>query len=158
MKTSFRIPLLVGILFVAITVGVFSQNLIDGGNPGQILSLAQGWGSATLGTDGEGDLKITGRIDGTRYSIYFFGCDQKNQGCNSIMFRTAWSLDGVSYQHINEWNRTKRFGTAYLDNELDPVIELSVNLDYGVTTENLDDTFDFWRVVLEGFKEHLRSR
>jgi len=40
---------------------------------------------------------------------------------------------------------------AYLDDENDPIIELPVNLEKGVSAENLEETFDYWRIVLGSF-------
>jgi len=153
-KTVLLIP--VG-FFLLVAASAGSQEIIDARNPAAILSLAEGWGSATLETDSVGDPKIVGRMDGTRYAIYFFGCDDSHKGCRSIMFRAAWNLDGLGYSYINEWNRTKRFGKASLDSENDPVIEMNINLDHGVTVENLDDNFDWWRVILSGFIEYLQN-
>ena len=50
---------------------------------------------------------------------------------------------------MNAWNRDRRFGKAYIDADGDIAIEMDVNLWGGVTPKNLDDTFDWWRIVLE---------
>ena len=39
----------------------------------------------------------------------------------------------VSSQVINEWNRTKRLSRAYLDQDLDPVLESDLLSDAGLT-------------------------
>ncbi len=64
----------------------------------------------------------------------------------------------MSHELINEWNRTKRFGKAYLNEENNPRIEMNVNLDHGASWDDLDDTFDWWRIAMEQFLEHLQSR
>ncbi len=58
-------------------------------------------------------------------------------------------------EEINAWNRDKRFGKAYLDDDGDPALEMNVNLRYGVSRKNFDDTVDFWRIVLKTFKEEV---
>jgi hypothetical protein len=133
---------------------VHAKDIIDATDPEAILNLAKGYGSAKLGTDSSGDPKITGRIDGTKYGVYFYGCkDGKN--CDDIQFAAAWSGVSVSLEEINEWNRNKRFGRAYLDSDGDPSLLMSVNIDYGVTEENLDDTFNWWKRVLEQYREEV---
>ncbi len=53
---------------------------------------------------------------------------------------------------INNWNRTKRFGKAYLDNDGDPILVMTVNLDYGVTRDNLEDDFNWWTIAIKNFE------
>lgn len=98
---------------------------------------------------------IEGRIEGVYYRIYFYNCTD-NTDCRTIQFRTAFDLtNGFPLSQINEWNKNKLFGKAWLDDENDPVLEMPVNIDYGVTAKNLEDTFDYWRVTVSQFKEHI---
>ncbi|MDX5403519.1 MAG: YbjN domain-containing protein [Rhodobacterales bacterium] len=50
---------------------------------------------------------------------------------------------------VSDWNDQNRFGTMYLDSDGDLAVDMDVNLFGGVTRRNLDDTFDWWRVVLD---------
>ena len=54
--------------------------------------------------------------------------------------------------------RDKKFGKAYLDQDGDPRLEMTVNLDYGVTQRNLDDTFDWWTKALARFKRDVLKK
>ncbi|MCF6201978.1 MAG: YbjN domain-containing protein [Hydrogenimonas sp.] len=119
-----------------------------------ILNVAKGYGSATLKKDSSGDPLIVGRIDGTKYGILFYGCEN-GKNCDDIQFAASWSGVKVTLQDINRWNKSKRYGKAYLDDDGDPRLEMPVNLDYGVTDENFDDTFDWWTKVLKEFKESV---
>jgi len=129
-----------------------AQSLITAANPQAILDIARGYGSAELSTDSENDPLIKGRIDGTSYHVFFYGCSN-GRNCKTIDFHAAWSSNRVNLRDVNEWNRTKRFVNAYLDSDDDPNLEMSVNLDSGVSRGNLDDTFDRWTVTLKQFKE-----
>jgi len=131
-----------------------AQSLITAANPQTILDIARGYGSAELSTDSVNDPLITGRIDGTSYRVYFYGCSN-GRNCKTIDFYAAWSSNRVSLRDVNEWNRTKRFTKAYLDSDDDPILEMSVNLDNGVSRGNLDYTFDWWKVTLKQFKEQF---
>jgi hypothetical protein len=147
----------VGIMLLQLfTTGqVAAEELIDAKKPAAILNIAKGFGSAKLGTDSEGDPLITGRIKGTKYGIYFYGCNSKGEDCDDIQFNAAWSGVKTTLQTINQWNAEKRYGKAYIDNEGDPVIQMTVNLDYGVSDENLDDTFNWWTKALDEFIEEV---
>ncbi|SEP86046.1 Putative sensory transduction regulator [Ectothiorhodospira magna] len=135
-----------------------ASEIVDATNPEKIRQLAQGYGSATLTTDGTGDPMIRGRIDGTSCAIIFYGCSE-NRDCKNIQFTSAWQTNGqYTLEDMNRWNRTARFGKAYLDGDGDPVLEMNVNLDFGVTERNLDDTLDWWRVALLQFRGEVLTK
>ena len=69
----------------------------------------------------------------------------------SILFRASFDWD-VPLSRINSWNRTKKYSRSYLDHENDPVLELDLDLEGGVTrarivsflkTSNI--SFSVWR-------------
>lgn len=84
--------------------------------------------------------------------MYFYGC-AKGRECDDIQFSAGWSGPKVSLEKINEWNRDKRFGKAYIDSDGDPRLEMEVNLDYGVSAKNLEDSFNWWSKALKEFKK-----
>lgn len=134
-----------------------AQQLVDANATDVILSVARLYGDANMDTDSLGDPMLVGSINGVNYVAYFYGCT-KGRDCSSIQLRATWSIDFVSLEHINEWNRTTRFGKAYVEEDGDAALEMEVNLDFGVTRDNLEDTFDWWRIGLEEYVEHLRNR
>ncbi|MDR1360479.1 MAG: YbjN domain-containing protein [Deltaproteobacteria bacterium] len=118
------------------------------------MEIAKGFGSATLGKNESGDPMITGRIDGIKYGIYFFDCTS-NKDCRSIQFSAGWSTtDKPSWDKINEWNRDKRFGKAFLDTDGDPRIEMDFPLPE-VQTSYLEIFFSWWQTALKSFQNHL---
>lgn len=148
-----RIALGLAVAALAAT-GALAEDLIDATDPNRIVELAKGFGSANLETDTDGSPMITGRMDGTRYVVYFYGCDDGKE-CDDIQFAASWSDAKVDPKDINAWNMNKRFAKAYLDDQGDPVIDLSVNIDYGVTVRNLEDTFDWWSIAMREFKSQV---
>jgi len=147
------------ILFVAAGLSVAhaqAESLVDATDPERIVQLMRGFGSSTLETDDYGDPLITGRVEGSKYGIYFYGCEE-NRSCKDIQFSAAWAGYDVSMHQINEWNKTKRYGKAYLDNDGDPAIEMSVNLTYGVSRDNFDDTIDWWTITMKEFESYIKS-
>ena len=95
---------------------------------------------------------IVGRIDGTRYRALFFMCEE-GENCKDILFVTGWTDTDVTVADVNRWNSERRFGTAYIDSENDPILQLVVNLKGGVSTANMEDTWDWWRVALTSFRD-----
>lgn len=129
---------------------------IDATNPAELTKLFREEGyKAEIGVDSVGDPTISGRISQTNWTLYFYGCDG-GLDCDFVQFQAGYDLDnGIAAERINEWNRSKLMGTAYLDDENDPFIKMPVNLDGGVIQANWIDTMDWWRVVIEDFEDHI---
>ncbi len=124
------------------------QRLVDARNPQAILEIARGYGSAELDRDGGGDPRIMGRMEGQRYMVAFFGC-KDGRNCTHIVLRAAWANTRAPLEAINAYNARKAFGVVFLDKDGDVAVDMAVNLaNGGVTRRNLDDTFDWWRIVL----------
>ena len=132
-----------------------AQTLVDATNLDSILAIAKDYGTAELETDSTGDPMVSGTIGPTQYAVFFYGCTD-GADCTTIQFMSSYVNPGaVDATAINSWNAEKRFGKAFLDDEGDPVIEMNVNLWSGVSENNLNDTFDWWRVVIESFEEYI---
>jgi hypothetical protein len=111
---------------------------------------------ATLGTDGAGDPVITSKHEGSVFKILFYNCTD-NKDCATVQFHSGYELtSGIALDKINAWNRTQRFGRAYLDGEGDPIIEMDLDLDDGGVSKALfADNFEFWISVLNQFEKHI---
>jgi hypothetical protein len=151
MRLTVFLPMIAVASTLSAAPAAFAQTMIDATNIDEIVNIARGYGSATIQLDTLGDPQILGRIDGIQYTVNFYDCEN-GENCKSIQFRAAWTNPGtVTLEDMNRWNQDKRFGKAYLDMENDPVIEWDVNLFAGVSSRNLDDTFDWWKIVLQNF-------
>lgn len=157
-KCKFAAAMVIGCLSITLLAPVTHANeVISGKNPDAILGTARGYGSATLEKESGKSPFITGRMNGQRYGIFFSGCSN-GQECDYIVFTAVWGEQNVSIKDVNTWNREFYFGKAYIDKKDRLILEMSVNLDYGVTQKNLDDTFGLWGVVLRRFdKEVLKQ-
>jgi hypothetical protein len=145
-------------LISAVATSSHAQSgLVDATDPDRILEIARGYGSANMDTFTDGTPMIVGRIDGDRYNIFFYGCDDNNENCRSIQFYIGWTDADMSLTALNEWNKTKRWFQAYQDDEGDSVIEMDVNLFGGVSFSNIDDVFDWWRIGIKEFREYTNE-
>lgn len=126
-------------------------------DPVRILDLVQQAGyRATLGTDNVGDPKISSQISESEFSIYFYGCEN-GQNCTTVQLVAGYNLaDGISAEAMNEWNASKRFAYAYVDDENDPFLNMDLNLDYdGQGEKNFIDTLELWGTLVEDFEDHI---
>ncbi|WP_072338644.1 YbjN domain-containing protein [Devosia enhydra] len=130
------------------------EQIIDGGAVDTVLAIAQRHGDATREHQMNGNPGISGRMADTDYYIYFVNCDSEGV-CEDINFYAGFSESQPTLESINEWNRDRRFGKAYIDYEDDAVIEMDINLEYGVTADNLDAGFLVWETVLTEFRTHI---
>ena len=58
---------------------------------------------------------------------------------------------------MNEWNKSKRFSRAYMDNDGNPALESDINFDGGVTEENIKTFVKLYRTLMKSFVEHIQS-
>ena len=103
----------------------------------------------------DGTPELHSDIDGTRFRVLFYGCDP--QPCTSLQFSAGFALQRpMGPARINDWNRLRRFGKAFVDSRGDPFVEMDVNLyGDGIGRRNFEDSLDLWRRVLNDFRDHI---
>lgn len=124
----------------------------------ELQGLMQDWDyRAELDVDNVGDPKITSNSNGVSYAVFFYECDdQTPKQCGSLGLSISFDLETpFDIARINEWNLTKRFASAALDDEGDPKLEMSVNVVGGVTAKGLREWFDWWETGLGEFLQHI---
>ena len=134
--------------------------MVRGQDPQTLVRALQKEGySAKLGVDKEGDPMITSGASGTTFQIFFYNCTD-HKACATVSFHAGYDLKtNIGLEKINEWNRGKRFGRAYLDRENDPILEMDVDLDDGGLSQALFiDNLQFWTSVLSEFEKHIGYR
>lgn len=134
--------------------------MVRGQSPGSLVQALQKAGyAAKLGVDKVGDPMITSGAAGTTFQIFFYNC-KGGKDCATVTFHSGYDLkSNIGLERINEWNRGKRFGRAYLDKEDDPILEMDVDLDDGGLSPALFiDNVEFWTSVLGEFEKHIGYR
>lgn len=126
--------------------------MITGLDVDRTVELARAYGQAERRfDDAEDGPWIRAEMDGVIYTITFLNCSGGTD-CTSLQFRAWWESDGAhTVEQMNAWNRDRRFSAAYLDVNNNATVEFDVNLAGGVTAVNLDDTLQWWQVVLREF-------
>lgn len=123
-----------------------------------VIAVARRYGLASEAEPGEdGQRYVDGETDdGLFYGVLLYGCGS-DPFCDALEFFATFSgvEDEGDYALVNEWNMTNRYGTAYRDEDGTVGVFMSVNLDFGVTRANFEDSFDIWQVVLGDFAEHV---
>jgi len=132
-------------------------DLVDARKPEALVRIFQDLGyRADLQTDGEGDPLILSSVGGTRFSVVFYGCSDNHDECEILLFKAGWELEHkVGMEVINHWNATRLFGRAYLDEVMDPWIELVLNVRGGVTRAQFESTFEWWESSVGEFEDEI---
>jgi hypothetical protein len=142
------------VLALGFTVSAHAQDLLTGANVDEILNIARGYGSASLEEQSNGDPKITGKMDGVTYQVYFRNCTD-NTNCEDLNFYAGFLDLKPGLEVINDWNYNKRFSRAYLDGDQDACVEMDLDLVYGVTHDYMDSQFGLWSLVLGQYTAHI---
>jgi Putative bacterial sensory transduction regulator len=61
----------------------------------------------------------------------------------------------ANVQSVNEWNKSKRFGRAYIDADGDPCVELDYDLEGGVSDASIKVWFDTVNSIVSAFRTHV---
>jgi hypothetical protein len=133
--------------------------MFDASDPAGIARFMERTGyRVELRSDAKGDPVIAGRISRSDYLMQFYECES-GSFCNSIQLivqvpRPA-TLTGDT---ANAFNARWRYVRITFD-QAQAKLQMDVNLDAGVTADNLEDTLDIWRQLVEIFeREILGSR
>ena len=137
-----------------------TAQMVRAQDPQSLVKALQASGyAATLGTDRVGDPMISSGVAGTTFQIFCYNCTNHRE-CATVQFHSGYHQKASPpLTTINEWNRTQRFGRAYLDKENDPILEMDVDLDDGGLSPLLFiDNIEFWSSVLSRFEKHIGYR
>lgn len=105
-------------------------------------------------TDRQGDPLILSTVGGRKFGVYFYQC--KGPRCASIQFSAGFNdAASVPMVKVMDWNRTKRFGRAYLESG-SVYVEMDMDVERGATTEALANNFDRWAAVVEQFPAYFK--
>lgn len=131
--------------------------IVDGTDPAALVDIIQSLGyRASLEVDGEGDPLIRSSVGGTQFALVFYGCSEQHDDCQILLFKAGYELnDKVGMDVINQWNATRLFGRAYLDEVSDPWIELVLNMQGGVTRAQFEKTFEWWETSVGEFEDQI---
>jgi hypothetical protein len=143
-------------VLVASQTAALSAILPDGGVTAQdIARVLQTKGYQTeITTDKDGDPLIRSTSEGVKFSVYFYEC-KGSPRCKSFQFVSGFSSTNITVSRVADWNRTKRFGKVYLDQQSDPWVEMDVDVEHGATTEALANDLDRWILTLGTFRKYI---
>lgn len=118
-------------------------------DPELVLELAKGFGSASLDKDESGDPMISGRAQGMKYVILFYGCTDAEK-CRSIQLSTGYT-DAYTADKANEWNTKFRWIKAYDKDGSN--FKMDIDFKGGITRDNVEAQLATWDSFIGDIKE-----
>ena len=110
---------------------------------------------AQVSTNKDGSKTVGTAADGSNFFIDMYDCNN-TPTCTAIQFSIGFDSKGAwNATKMNEWNSTKRWVKAYVDDKDDPWLQMDIDLSPGGTQEGLDDQFAIWRDMLTSFKKYI---
>lgn len=118
-------------------------------DPELVLELAKGFGSASLDKDDSGDPMISGRAQGMKYVVLFYGCKDAKD-CRSIQLSAGYT-DAYSLEKANDWNTKFRWIKAYDKDGSN--FKMDIDFKGGITRDNLEAQLATWDSFIGDIKE-----
>jgi hypothetical protein len=106
-----------------------------------------------LGEDLFGEPGIESAIGNTLFDVFFFDCT--GIVCETMTFSAIYETDRVSIEETNDWNINNLHGQAYLDDDDEPNLDLTILAAGGLTDSNLRAIVRQWAVSLSEFEDHI---
>ncbi|MBW1878403.1 MAG: YbjN domain-containing protein [Deltaproteobacteria bacterium] len=104
--------------------------------------------------DSAGDPLFRIEIEGLKVVLIFNACEEG--ACQNLQLYTGFAMqEKPALSVVNGWNKTKRFGRAYIDDEADPVLESDLDLEGGVSAGAVAEFIRTFTVLSTAFAEHI---
>ncbi|WP_423603930.1 YbjN domain-containing protein [Sphingomonas sp. MS122] len=116
---------------------------------------SEGYRAELIPAKGDDGPLIRSGAGGANFSIFFNDCT-KGKECQSVQFYAGFSKTKMDVAKMNEWNRDKRWGRAYIDKDGDPVIEMDINMAPGGMERALFvDSLNIWSKLIGEFRTRV---
>ena len=127
-------------------------------SPTIVAKVMNGAGYETeMDQDSDGDPLIRSKAAGYNFVVYFYGCTN-GRDCKTVQFAAGFDRGDrvISYEKINDWNKKRRFGRAFLDSVNDPIIQMDIDLeDGGMSSALFVDNLEYWDLAVSEYAKFI---
>jgi hypothetical protein len=115
---------------------VFAQSqVLTTVTPQQVATVLQTAGYRASVLNENGSTFVKSSMSGVTVFVDFPGCTNNN--CVSLVFHAIWNDPSLNVNFANSWNAAWRYAKAYIDDKGYFHFMFDVNLDGGVTSDNI---------------------
>jgi hypothetical protein len=122
--------------------------------------------AGTIDTDDSGDPRVTTKVDGYQWQVYFYSCNAGSaaatRGCQSYQFFSGYTTaKPVPLDTINQWNNTQRYLKANRYTQRDGRSSARVEIDVMAAGTGAERSatfrihFDKMKDGTERFRKHI---
>lgn len=122
----------------------------------EALKIVRAYGAiAELTTDSAGDPLIQAELQGYKFFIYFYRCDE-SKACLDLQFNSTFNFNGaVGLEEVNTYNTNTRFGQAYVNADGTVSVDMSATVQGGVDRQYVTEVIDWYATTLTTFQEKI---
>lgn len=125
---------------------------------GLVAALQRAGFTGDVKTEGR-DSFVLARLETIPFQAFLAGCQPSGGGCTAIELYAGFSGTArIPLERINGWNARTPFARAFLDEDRDPSLVMNINLDGGVSPDNLKAQLEMWGEALETYSLFLVAR
>jgi len=93
-------------------------------------------------------------VESLKVVLIFNQCEEGI--CQNLQLYAGFAMQQKpALEAVNTWNRTKRFGRAYIDDEGDPVLEGDLDLEGGISAGAIAEFLRTFAELVPAFAEHV---
>jgi len=132
------------------------DGVYNGVTPSQVEAMLRQAGYPVTADLGKDPPVIWSRQGTEPFGIFLYSCTHNADPlCQEIQFYAGFPVRGVfPTVLINEWNRTRRFGRAYIDADHNAALEMDLDAD-GTSDVQLRDALQWWQTLVPQFQDFL---
>lgn len=142
----FRIVVFAGIGLMLSNVSLAAKTLPAEYSDKELVKVLEDDGYRNVEITSERVLKI--KVDGQEYALLVY---EDND------LQLYYGLTGytISFEAMNEWNKTRRLSRAYLDDDNDPILETDLLANAGMTPKQITEWVSVFISSAIEFRQHL---
>lgn len=145
-----RIAVLLSCMLFSFSASVFAEeSLAKKFSDSELIELMKSEGYSSAEAVKEGMIRV--KVDGKSYMLI-------NKFDGDIQLYYVIGGAKISFENINEWNKTKRLSRAYLDSDRDPTLEADLLSDAGITKTQVSMFFKVFAMSASGFRNFIIER
>lgn len=100
--------------------------------------------------------RIQARIVGVNYAVAFYGCLEDMTDCLGLMFTAGFDLnEATDWKVVNDWNETRIYTRAFLDDESDPYVQMPVPIAEALSAGEMRRLVELWENALVRFTDEI---
>lgn len=145
-----RFALLMSCMLFSFSSAVFAEEaLVKKFSDSQLIELMKSDGYSSVEAIKDGVIRV--KIDDRNYVLF-----NKFDGDLQLYYVVGGAK--ISFENMNEWNKTKRLSRAYLDSDNDPTLESDLLADAGISKGQVSMFFKVFKMSVGAFRDFLIER